>query len=83
MPLLLKSGRAVIRDMLDAQDALLSAQNALTAALISHLNAKLSFYRDVGILQVKPDGMWAQTDTVSGKSTNGREQDKQSTDKNI
>jgi outer membrane protein TolC len=83
MPLLLKSGRAVTRDMLEAQDALLQAQNDLTSALIGHTIAKLSFYRDVGILQVKPDGMWTQSDTITGKSTNESEQNKQSSSENL
>lgn len=60
MPLLLKSGRAVTRDLLDAQDALLLAQNDLTSALLGHTVAKLNFFRDVGVLQVRPDGMWEQ-----------------------
>jgi outer membrane protein TolC len=58
--LLLEAGRLTTRDLLDAQDALLQAQNSLTAALVSHAIAKLSFFRDVGILQVRPDGMWVQ-----------------------
>jgi outer membrane protein TolC len=68
--LLLDAGRVTVRIVLDSQNALLAAQNDLTTALVNHLNAKLSFYRDVGILQVKPDGMWAQSVPASGKSTN-------------
>jgi sulfur transfer complex TusBCD TusB component (DsrH family) len=49
-----------VRILLESEDSLLAAQNAVTAALVEHLNAKLSFFRDVGILQVRPDGMWAQ-----------------------
>ncbi len=55
---LLDAGRVATRILLLSQDALLEAQNNVTGALIDHLNAKLSFYRDVGIMQVKPDGMW-------------------------
>ncbi len=58
--LLLDAGRATTRDLLDSQDDLLRAQNAVTAALVAHLDAKLSFFRDVGILQVRPDGMWVE-----------------------
>jgi outer membrane protein TolC len=57
-PLLWATGRATTRDILEAQDALLSAQNQVTAALVSHTVAKLNFFRDIGVLQVKPDGMW-------------------------
>jgi outer membrane protein TolC len=58
--LLLDAGRVEVRILLESEDSLLAAQNAVTAALVEHLNAKLSFFRDVGILQVRPDGMWAQ-----------------------
>jgi outer membrane protein TolC len=77
--LLLKLGRVQMRDLLDAQDSLLQAQNDLTSALVGHTIAKLNFYRDVGILQVKPDGMWAQPDSVTGKAANERKPDNQST----
>ncbi len=60
---LLQAGRVTTRDLLDSQDALLQAQNDLTAALVDYAIAKLSFFRDVGILQVKPDGMWQQDST--------------------
>jgi outer membrane protein TolC len=58
--LLLQAGRLTTRDLLDAQDALLQAQNNLTTALVGHAIAKLSFFRNIGVLQVRPDGMWAQ-----------------------
>ena len=56
----LKTGRARTRDLLESQDALLGAQNDVMAALVEHAIAKLNFFRDVGILQVRPDGMWEQ-----------------------
>ncbi|MBN2314785.1 MAG: TolC family protein [Sedimentisphaerales bacterium] len=55
---LLQAGRVTTRDLLESQDALLSAQNDVTAVLVDYAIAKLSFFRDVGILQVRPDGMW-------------------------
>ena len=55
---LLDAGRVETRILLQSQDALLAAENSVTSALIDHLDAKLSFYRDVGIMQVRPDGMW-------------------------
>jgi len=58
--LLVEAGRATTRDLLESQDALLDAQNSLTDALVKHAIAKLNFFRDVGILQVRPDGMWQQ-----------------------
>jgi len=58
--LLLDAGRVSVRILLQSEDALLGSQNAVTTALVQHLDAKLSFFRDVGILQVRPDGMWGQ-----------------------
>lgn len=56
--MLLRAGRVVTRDVLDAQEDLLDAQNDRTAALVEHVIAKLKFFRDIGILRVQPDGMW-------------------------
>jgi outer membrane protein TolC len=56
--LLLDAGRAQTRDLLESEDAFLAAQNDLSSALVDHVIAKLSFFRDIGILQVQPDGMW-------------------------
>lgn len=58
--MLLQEGRASTRDLLESQDALLEAQNNVTATLIDHAIAKLNFYRDIGVLQVRPDGMWQE-----------------------
>lgn len=58
---LLQAGRVTTRDLLESQDALLGAQNSLTGVLVDHAIAKLSFFRDIGVLQVKPDGMWEQS----------------------
>ena len=60
--LLLQAGRVTTRDLLDSQDALLGAQNNVTDVLVDYAIAKLSFFRDVGLLQVRPDGMWEQAD---------------------
>jgi len=56
--LLVQYGRASSRRILNAQDALFDAQNAATEALVAHTIAMLNFYRDTGVLQVRPDGMW-------------------------
>ena len=58
--LLMEFGRGTVETLLAAEDDLVSAQNSLTDSLVRHLNAKLSFFRDIGILAVKPDGMWEQ-----------------------
>jgi len=58
--MLLDAGRITVRLLLDSQNALLDAQNNYTSALVSHTIAKLNFFRDIGVLQVRPDGMWEQ-----------------------
>lgn len=54
--LLLQAGRATTRDVLDAQSALLNAQNAVLGALIDHTVARLELWRDTETLLVTPDG---------------------------
>ncbi len=58
--LLLEYGRGTMRLLLETEDDLVGAQNDVTSALVNHTIAKMSFFRDIGILQVKPDGMWEQ-----------------------
>jgi len=55
------AGRASTRDVLEARDALLEAQNAVTKALIDHMIARLEFWRDIGILDVDENGMWKES----------------------
>ncbi|MHC5060309.1 MAG: TolC family protein [Planctomycetota bacterium] len=57
--LLMQYGRASGRRVLDAQKDLFRSQNAATEALVNYTIANLDFYRDTGVLQVRPDGMWA------------------------
>lgn len=58
--LFLEAGRAEIRDLLDARDALLSAQDSLTSALINYRLAELELQRDLGVLEVSPEGLWEE-----------------------
>jgi outer membrane protein TolC len=59
-PLLWAAQRMNTRDLLEAQDALLTAKNAVTHSRINYATAKLEFFRDIGLLNVRPDGMWEQ-----------------------
>ena len=59
--LLLQYDRASTRDVLDAQEDFFDAQDRATTALVGYTIATLNFYRDSGILRVKPDGMWQTT----------------------
>lgn len=56
----LEAGRAQTRDLLEAQDALLSAQNSLTAAVVNYRTAELNIQRDMGVLQVDEKGLWQE-----------------------
>ncbi len=58
--LFLEAGRAEIRDVLEAQDALVTAQNALTAALVNYRIGELAFQRDLGVLTVNERGLWRE-----------------------
>ncbi len=56
--LLFQAGRGSAIDQVDAQNSLIASQNELTAALVQHTIARLSFWRDMGILYIKDDGQW-------------------------
>jgi len=56
----LEYGRGTVRLLLESEDALVQSQNDVLGALVDHMVAKMSFFRDVGIMQVRPDGMWEQ-----------------------
>ena len=54
----LEAGRAQIRDILEAAEAFVSAQNALTAALVEYRVTELELQRDMGVLEVDEKGNW-------------------------
>lgn len=58
--LLAELGRGEARDLVDAQEDLVDAQNLRTGALVDHTLARLRLWRDMGILYIKPDGTWAE-----------------------
>ncbi|MEW6250287.1 MAG: TolC family protein [Planctomycetota bacterium] len=58
--LFLEAGRAEIRDVLEAQDSLVSAQNALTSAMINYRVGELALQRDLGVLEVAATGLWQE-----------------------
>ena len=66
--LYLQAGRAEIRDFLEAQEDLLSAQNSLTAATVDYRVAELALQRDLGLLQVDSDGLWREFKPEKEKS---------------
>ncbi|MEM1185482.1 MAG: TolC family protein [Planctomycetota bacterium] len=58
--LFLEIGRAQTRDLLDAQESLISAQNALTNALVNYRIAELEIQSDMGVLMVNEDALWTE-----------------------
>jgi outer membrane protein TolC len=56
----LQYGLGTVRELQISEASLLQSQVSVTNALISHTLAKLNFFRDIGLLQVRPDGMWEQ-----------------------
>lgn len=58
--LFLLAGRAQIRDVLEAQEALVNAQNALTSALVDYRVAELELQRDMGVMEMTPEGLWKE-----------------------
>jgi outer membrane protein TolC len=56
----LTKGRTEIRNLLEAQDALLSAQNQLTAAVVNYRIAELTMQQYMGVLQIDENGLWQE-----------------------
>jgi outer membrane protein TolC len=56
--MLLKQGKALTRDLLDAQDDLLSSRNEATLALIDYTINRLSFWNAIERFEIDPKGMW-------------------------
>jgi outer membrane protein TolC len=66
--LFLEAGRVEMRDLLEAQEALVSAQNTLTAALVSYRVGELALQRDLGVLAVNEKGLWQEYDPTEEDS---------------
>lgn len=70
-PDLIEAGKAQIRDLLEAQDAQLAAQNAVTAVLVDYLAARLKFLVDIGVLNTGGDRWWLETDELVATDSTG------------
>ena len=55
-----EAGRTEIRNLLEALDALLGAQNSLTSDVVSYRVGELQLQRDMGVLQVDERGLWRE-----------------------
>ncbi len=60
--LFLQAGRAEIRDVLEAQEALVSARNALLSASVRYRTTEWNLLRDLDVLKVTDEGLWNGTD---------------------
>ncbi len=56
--LLLQAGRAEVRDLLDAQDSQINAENSLTAALVDYQQTRLQLMLDIGTLDADIPKFW-------------------------
>ncbi len=56
--MLLEAGRATIRDLREAQDGLIQAQNNLQTTYTGYLDARLGLLLNVGVLDTRPDKFW-------------------------
>ena len=59
---LLRRGEATTRDLLEANRALVDAQNALTRTLVDHALARLALWRDTELLRVDEHGVWQEVE---------------------
>jgi outer membrane protein TolC len=55
---LIEAGRAEVRDLVEAQDAQVAAQNAVTQAIVSYQDAMLRLLLDIGILETESPRFW-------------------------
>jgi outer membrane protein TolC len=56
--LLLEAGRNEPRDLVEAQNAQLATQNALTAALVSYQEVRLQLMLDLGLVDTEGEQFW-------------------------
>jgi outer membrane protein TolC len=60
--LLYNDGRIEVREVQDAQNDLIDAQDALTSALVNYRIAELEMQRDMDVLEVNEQGIWKEFD---------------------
>lgn len=58
--LFLQSGRSTARDLLEAQEELLSSKNALTTALVQYTIQRLQFWNAIDRMEIDEKGMWVE-----------------------
>jgi outer membrane protein TolC len=58
--LLTELGLGTARDLVEAREDLIDALNQRTSALVRHTIARLQFWRDMGMLNIKENGQWEE-----------------------
>jgi outer membrane protein TolC len=56
--LLIQAGRAEARDLVEAQNDQIQAQNAVTLALVSYLEIRLQLLQNIGVIETQSDDFW-------------------------
>lgn len=59
-----EEGRGQVRDLTEAQTALINAQNSFIDALVGYRVAQLELQRDLGVLEVDSQGLFEETDLL-------------------
>ncbi len=54
----LQAGSLIFRRLSESQDALISAQNAKTAALVNYQQSRLEFFSNLGLLDIESKQFW-------------------------
>jgi outer membrane protein TolC len=56
--ILFQAGRREVRDVREAQDNLIEAQNAITASIVNYLQARLQLLLDIGVMETDTERFW-------------------------
>jgi outer membrane protein TolC len=62
---LIEAGRAEVRDLVEAQDAQVAAQNAVTQALVSYQDERLRLLLEIGMLETESQSFWLKDHLAS------------------
>ena len=54
----IQAGRVEMRELVEAQDAQIAAQNAVTSALVNYQDAYLRLMLDIGVLETESERFW-------------------------
>ena len=56
--MLMEAGRMTVRDVREAQDQLIQAQNSLSSSYTQYLVARLNMLLNIGVINTRPDKFW-------------------------